>query len=235
MDQVSRGDPRTFGRALRKGQCTSNAFLPDQASLLWGAQKVSCTGQMYFIFLFGDFLLSVSHCKNEHIFPSPRRNLETPSTLILSSRNPSKSFKITFSVYRPSVNVTSTPPPRGEGKREADGKSPCAFLIPGGLRILPYTSLTLPATPSPSAPPPVRLWGARRDSGRGLSCRRVATRGVSSEAANTDLPSETSSGAVCSGWSEKRKQSVEGGLERRLPPENSLVSHRNLPRQRRGH
>lgn len=56
-------------------------FSPSRLPSSWGAQKVSGTNRAnVFIFRRGDFLLPPSLCKNEQIFPSPRRSQEIPSS-----------------------------------------------------------------------------------------------------------------------------------------------------------
>lgn len=121
------------------------------------------------------------------------------------------------------------------------GRVPARSWSLAEARVLLYIRTDTPAIPSrtgepvlthpPSLPP-----RPHHQSGSGglgvaadgaLSCRRVATRGVSwvsGQAPNTHLPSEGDSGAVCSGWSEKRKQSAERGLGRSLRPQSSLVA-----------
>lgn len=77
------------------------------------------------------------------MFLSPRRSPETSSALSLFPCNPSQSLEITFPVFRPFVNVTSTLPARrvGMAPRVRDPTDPPSILSPRFPRCGPVATI----------------------------------------------------------------------------------------------
>lgn len=162
--------------------------------------------QIYFLFPFGDFLLPPSLWKNEHIYPGPRRSLETPSSSLPVALQ-SRSKLLFLSVGHLSVSHPRRPLAVGEAGG-GWGESLCApgpsWRGPGSpLHPAPSRVRRSPLSPRPH---PARPGGpAVTAPGFVPSCHRGATRGVCRVSRGLRAP------PACPGWGEERRQSAERG------------------------